>query len=549
MNDLQWMNFKDLPHSEGGFSKLYTDYTTDFRKVQQYFEVDFHQTQLYPKHAERMQAHIKHRAVVAEVLLEQNKFFGCSDKTLTNAQQLANDNTFAIVTGQQVGMLGGPLYTIYKTITAIKLAKNLGALYPNLTFVPVFWLEGEDHDFEEVSRIGLLNAEHHLTTVEYLVKGAKTNKNFGPVGEIELNSSLDQFFDEIQKALPNSEFKPRLLEMIKGAYTPQATFNKAFTAWMNTLFADDGLVFVSSNDKRLKQILSPIFLKEIQEYPRVSQLIIQRSAELEEQYHAQIKTKAMNLFLISKGGRYFIEPRENDFSLKGIRQFLTKEELIAIATETPEHLSPNVALRPICQDTILPTLAYIGGPSEIAYFAQLQPVYRYFNMTMPVIYPRASATIFEEKQQRVLEKYQLELPEFFGSGDKISRKVVEMISEVKIDEMFAEAFKRTDEMINEMRFGINYIDSTLMGPLESTQEKIEAVLSQLRIKVEEAQKRRHEVALRQIQKVINSVSPNGNFQERELNIINFMNKHGFDFMKWLQSELQIDQFKHQIIRL
>ena len=297
MDDLHWFNFSALPHSEGGFSKLFTDYVNEYHKVQQYFETDFHSIHNFPKHAERLKPQIRHRAALVEVLREQNAQFGASQKTNEHIDQLAEENTFAIVTGQQVGILSGPLYTIYKTITAIKLSQLLGATFPDYKFVPVFWLEGEDHDFEEVNHVGLLNAEHTPVKVEYHPAGRNPVKNMGPVGAIEFDGSLELFFDQIRKTLPNSEFKESVLALLTGIYAAGSTFNNSFARLLNTFFPEAGLVFVSSNDKRLKQLMAPIFLKEIQQYPRVSQLIIARSAELENRYHAQIKPKAMNLFL------------------------------------------------------------------------------------------------------------------------------------------------------------------------------------------------------------------------------------------------------------
>jgi len=549
MNTTNWINIGDLPRYEGGFTQLYRDYINDFQKVQRFFEIDFHDLESLKKYAHRLEQRFRHREILVEVLLQQNQQYGVGSVSLDNIRLLANEKTFAVVTGQQVGMFGGPLYTIYKTITTIKLANKLSSIYPEYKFVPIFWLEGEDHDYEEVNKVGLLNSDHTQTTVDYLVNGKQSAKNMGPVGEIIFDDSIDTFYSNLLKTLGSSEFRQSLIELLSSAYRPGVTFNHAFASLMNKYFDGEGLVFISANDKRFKQLLSPIFQKELSEYPRVSQSIIQQSAELEEDYHAQIKTKALNLFYFFKGGRYFIEPRENDFSLKGTRHFIPKEELLRIAVENPELLSPNVALRPICQDTILPTLVYVAGPSEIAYYAQLKKVYQYFELTMPMIYPRATVTLTEEKLERIMDKYQLDFVELFGDVEKINQKIIDLVSEIKIDEMFNEASRRIDDLTNEMKFGINYIDTTLMGALENTRMKIEQQVFLLKEKVAEAQKRKYDIALRQIAKVTNFIVPNKNFQERELSIVHFMNKHGLDFIRNLSAEIGIDQFKHQIIRL
>jgi len=272
-----------------------------------------------------------------------------------------------------------------------------------------------------MNRATVLNSEGVPTTVEYLIDGKPREKNLGAVGEIMFDASLKQFLEQISGILPKTEFTEPLLQMIAECYKEGSTFQAAFANLMNRLMPDQGLVFIQGNDRRLKLMMRPVFRKELEQFPSVSQLIIERSAELEDKYHAQIKPKAVNLFIFHKGGRYLIEPRETDFSLKGTRQFFTKEELFKMVEEKklPEVFSPNVALRPICQDTILPTLTYVGGPSEISYFAQLSKVYRAFNVTMPIIYPRSTGTIVEERVMKTMEKYQLQITDF--SMDRTTR--------------------------------------------------------------------------------------------------------------------------------
>jgi bacillithiol synthase len=543
MNTLE---FRNLP-SVGGFSDLFNDYISDFQKVQNFYELDFHSLDNFKLRCETVRQDFKHRDAVYNILLRQNQSFDCDQSTFVNINRLQEENTFAIVTGQQVGILGGPLYTLYKIFTMLKLTEQLNSKYSDMKFVPVFWLESEDHDFEEVNHAKILNNENQLNDITYQVKPKSEIR--GSVGEIAFDISVAAFIQEVSSSLPNSEFKDKIIELLAKAYCPGVTFEKAFVQWINLLLPDSGIIFISANDKDVKKLLSGVFQKEIEEYPRTSQLVIQKSAELEKNYHAQIKPRALNLFFFHKEGRYLIEPRENDFSLKGTRKFFTKDELILIAKDTPELLSPNVVLRPISQDTILPTVAYIAGPSETAYFAQLKPVYKNFGISMPIIYPRASATIVEDKVARILEKYELNLENIYEGYENTSERVMNFVSEVKIEELFTDSNKRVIDLLNEMKFGLGYIDQTLLGALENTQLKIEAAIQVLKEKAHAAQKHKHEVALKQVEKVFNNVYPNGNFQERELNIINYLNKYGLDFHKWLMSELQFEKFEHQIIEI
>jgi bacillithiol synthase len=531
------------------FSNLYSDYLNDYARVGEYFDADFHTPKNFHTKAKSVCEQFEHRAVLVEVLTEQNAVYGGNQRTQENIHLLSQPNTVAIVTGQQVGILTGPLYTIYKTLTAIKLCEKLRMLYPEYNYVPVFWLEGEDHDFAEINHIKVLNNENNPINIEYLIDGLPLEKNIGAVGEITIGKDIAPFFDQLQNILPKTEFKDSILELLRACYSEGTSFSVAFARVINRLFSDEGLVFISGHDRRLKQLLKNIFSKEINEYPKTSQLVIERSAELESRYTAQIKPKAVNLFYFHKGGRYLIEPREHDFSLKGTRQFFSKEELLRILEETPENFSPNVALRPICQDTILPTLAYIGGPSEIAYFAQLSIVYPYFNRSMPIIYPRATATLVEERQLKIMEKYQLSIIEFFDNPQNVSDKVVEIISEVKLEDLFAETVQRINDITNEMKFGLNYVDPTLLGALETTRSKIDSHFQVLKDKAMEAQKRRHETALRQVSKALNNLYPNGNLQEREFTITHFLNKYGLEFPQLLKDKLSVDSFEHQILQL
>jgi bacillithiol synthase len=540
------IEFSKLPHA-GGLSDLFNDYISDFQKVQNYYETDFHVIDNFVHRCETIKQSYNHRQAVYNILLRQNQDFECGEQTFENLNRFQEENTFAIVTGQQVGILGGPLYTLYKIFSLLQITDHLNKNNTDKFFIPIFWLESEDHDFEEVNHVKIVNNENQIKIINYPAPSKSDVR--GSVGEVTFDISIAAFIQEVSSSLPNSEYKTQIIDLISKAYIPGITFEKAFAQWINLLIPNSGIIFISPKDKSIKKLLSEVFQKEINDYPKTSQLVIQKSAELEESYHAQIKPRALNLFIFYKEGRYLIEPREHDFSLKGTRKFFAKDELLEIAANSPELLSPNVVLRPICQDKLLPTAAYIAGPSEIAYFAQLKPVYKHFGISMPIIYPRASATIVEDKVARVLDKYELGLESIFEGYDSITDRVVDFVSEVKIEDLFNDSAKRIIDILNEMKFGLGYIDQTLLGTLENTQAKIEGAFQVLKEKTHAAQKHKHEIAIKQVEKVLNNLFPDGNFQERELNIINYLNKYGLDFHKWLKGEIQIDKFEHQIIEI
>ncbi len=548
---MDWIDYRQLPAAAGGFSQIFFDYVYNFEEVRPFFPSNFRVNASYEQAITTVGARIFDRETLVRVLREQNSAFGSTTRTLEHIALLKKTTTFAVVTGQQVGLFGGPLYTIFKTITAIKLAERLKAKFPSYDFVPIFWLEGEDHDFLEMNNIVLLDADNRPVKIEYLHGDEVPEHNLGAIGELRFNGSLNATYEKLTSTLQQTDFTSQLLSVIKSAYAPGFTFNHGFAAWMNFLFADYGLVFLSSNHPELKRLLSPVFVKEISTFPKTSQLVIAQSAELEEHYHAQVKPKSLNLFMFHKGGRYLIQPREGekDFSLKGTRHFIQPNELLRIATETPELLSPNVILRPIAQDTLLPTVAYVAGPSEIAYHAQLKPVYEFFGIPQPVLYPRASASFVEERLLRATEKYGLDMLQFMEDPEKVATRVAEQISSIKIDDLFANATAGMRTALNELRYGLKEIDPTLIAALENVQGKIDQNMSVLKEKAFAAQRRRNETAVRQIERAASGLLPNGALQEREMSIIHYMNKYGLDLVKRIAGELDVAAFKHQLLTL
>jgi bacillithiol biosynthesis cysteine-adding enzyme BshC len=542
---MDWIDFRELPAASGGFTRLFLDYLQNAPALGEFFAGHFRDPRSYATVMENISRRQPDRSALVAVLEEQNA--GADAATIENIEALRSGSTFAVVTGQQVGLFGGPLYTILKSITTVKLAAALKEQHPGVDVVPVFWVEGEDHDFAEVHGANVLNTEGVVSRVEYLPEGGMPERNPGAVGEIAFEPTLETTYTALAQALQQTEFTPGVLAGLRNHYRPGATFASAFVGLLRELLAGSGLVFLYPNDPRIKRLLSPLFRKEVETFPHSSRLVITQSAALEHDYHAQIKAKSLNLFLFHKGGRYLIEPRESDFSLKGTRHFLPPEELRRIAVESPELLSTNVVLRPVAQDTVLPTVAYVGGPSEVAYHAQLGPVYEFFGVTRPVIHPRASVSFVEQRLQRAMEKYELHLPEFFGDVNRISARVLESIAEVKLDALFGGTQQQVHAAMEELKFGLREVDPTLLGTYENTVQKIDTSLTVLREKAVAAQKRRNEVAIRQIEKAVNGLLPNGGLQERELNVVYFLNKYGPGFLTRLLRELVITEVRHQII--
>lgn len=543
------IDFRDLPAGNGSFSPLFLDYLAHSSNLQSFYNGNFRSEADWRKVIQSVTGRQIDRSAIAQILTDQNKNFHCGVRTLANIDLLMNDNTLAVVTGQQVGLFTGPLYTIYKTLTTLKLVEKLNNQFPENAFIPVFWLEGEDHDYEEVNSVTLLNQANDVVRHVYSLPERTVEKNLGAVGQLAFDESIETLFQSIDQSLLRTEFSTKVTELFRTAYQKGMTFNRAFVHLMNVLLEDSGLIFLDPHDTGIKRLLAPLFQRELAETPKFCQLVVDQSAEIEKQYHAQVKPKSLNLFFFHHGGRYLLEPRPDGYSLKGTRQHLTKEHIQTAVTETPELFSPNVVLRPICQDWLLPTVSYVAGPSEVAYFAQLKTLYQEVNIPQPIIYPRASATIVEEKVEKVLTRFSLEPLEFFRDVEIVKEKVSAQISDVNLDELFGGTLTSLEETLDSMQIGFQKIDPTLLGALDNTKRKILGSVEGLREKAVAARLRQHEVSLRQLEKTANHIFPNGNFQERELNVLHFLNKYGMEFLRWLYGEISIETFKHQIIKL
>jgi bacillithiol biosynthesis cysteine-adding enzyme BshC len=434
-------------------------------------------------------------------------------------------------------------------LTTLKLTEQLSQQYPEYNFVPIFWLEGEDHDIEEVSSFSFLNTSNELQRLRYPSEEHTSRNNIGAVGSVQFDESIEMLFNDLRQSLLTTEYSPKVLELFETAYQKGMTFSRAFIHLFNVLLDDSGLIFFDPHNPYTKKILTPVFEQELNNISHTCQLVITQSELLEKHYHAQVKPRAVNLFLFHNGGRYAIEPHEQGFSLKGTRRILTKEEILELLKTDPNLFSPNVILRPICQDYLFPTLAYIGGPSEVAYFAQFKLLYEDFGIPEPIIYPRCSATVVEERIQKIINKYGLQSKDFFTDIDVLKGRITASLSDFKVEELFSNSLGTVSESLTSLKGGLESIDPTLVPAMENTLTRIQGAMNGLKEKTIAAQVRQHEISLRQLDKVAINLFPNSNLQEREMNVVYYLNKYGLEFLRWLRSELVLDKFMHQIINL
>jgi bacillithiol biosynthesis cysteine-adding enzyme BshC len=533
-----------------GFPNLYLDYLYEFENVSSFYKHNFRDTGSYPALFDSVSSRKSpHQADTAAIIEKQYAGSLASVQTRDNIAALKKPNTLAIVTGQQLGILGGPMYTIYKTFTAIKLAEELRVKYPKYNFVPVFWLEGEDHDFEEIRHVTLPDIAGGIKKISY-GQPDEIDEEKSPVSSIKITADIDAFMQSVGESLRKTEFTDQLLGEISRFYAAGKTFMQAFHDLLFYLFDRYGLVLFNPSDTEAKKILAPVFIREIEEFRAHTVALIERSAELENIYHAQVKVRPVNLFYNLNGKRFAVEPDdEGGFRLRKKRMKFSSGDLLREAKEYPEKFSPNVLLRPICQDTLFNTAFYIAGPAEVSYFAQVMPLYDFFSIPAPIIFPRASVTLLEKHLSESLKKFKLKLQNLFLDEADLHELIISHSMPLGITEMFTTTETEIIEAVNKLKTELTSVDKTTADASERYKVKMIAALGEYKSKAFEAEKRKQETVIRQAQKLLNAVYPEGKLQERSYNFLSYANRYGLSVLDTIYHELSVEQFDHQVIIL
>jgi bacillithiol biosynthesis cysteine-adding enzyme BshC len=537
------VRFSEIPKT----SRLFNDFLYDFDRVASFYQRSGRDLDSLAEHARRVALEHYEREAVAEVLTDQNQRAGATDETLANVERLRQPDAVAVITGQQASLFTGPLYTLYKALTAIKLAARLREQGVNA--VPMFWIASEDHDFAEVNHCRLVNREGQLAAITYTACPPKEGK---PVGHVRLCDEINANIDELLAALPESEFIPRLAADLREAYQPGAGFADAFGQLMMKFLGKFGVVMINPLDDRLKHIAGAIYERALQRTPEIASALVAQSRALESAgYHAQVYTslEAVPLFMMDDGRRTAMVRRDDGFYLKGSEKRFNIEELLDTVHRCPTCFSPNVTLRPVVQDFLLPTVAYIGGPAEIAYFAQLRPAYRLLDRVEPVVLPRASLTIIEKRYARALGKHGLQFTDLFEGLHEVMVKVVERGLDADTAAVFEETEKLFTEQLEKLRASLSAVDATLAEALKGGREKILYQIHNLRTRFVHNRAKRDEATRHQIERAFAVLYPNKTLQERELNSAYFLSRYGYELIDRLYAEVEVGLSHHKLVYL
>ena len=525
--------------------QLSADYACDFERVAGFFAGDPRDPAAWRDTIARVQRHPRQRDAIADIVSAQQRARTAPPEAVAAGGLLRDPRTVAIVTGQQAGLFGGPLFTLLKALTAINLAERTAAEY-QVPAVAVFWIDSEDHDWNEVKACTVLDAS--LGPVRIALDDPP-GAGEGPVAAVQLDSSITAAIDRLAAALPPTEFTPTLLESLRKAYAPGVGMAVAFGRWLESLLGSRGLVVFDASDPAAKPLASAVFAREIEQIGETSRLATETGVQLTRLgYHAQVTPHEGHAALFQLDGtRVGIKVEDGRLLLGDANA--TKDAILERVRTDPGAFSPNVLLRPVVQDTLFPTVCYVSGPSEIAYLGQLRNVYAAFGVPMPLFHQRASATILDSNAMRFLQRHELPLEALKAQDEAALNQLLKAQIPPAVDACLEDAARAITERLESLAEAVAELDQTLEGATRSALGRMQDDLKKLQGKIIQAAKRKDDTLRRQFVHAQAQSFPAGQPQEREIGLVYFVNKYGSVLIDRLSEELPLDHGSHWVVTI
>jgi len=496
------MRIQKIPFAETkSFSSFFLDYIQQKETLKKFYSLfptpgNF-ETQIKLKKESYPSTH---RNTLVSTLQAQYKNLSQKDAVKQNLILLSDSNTFTITTGHQLNIFTGPLYFIYKIVTVINSCKELKKKFPGYNFVPVYWMASEDHDYDEIKYFKLYGKKYTWETDQQGAVG-----RFNP-------KSIENLFKDI----------PGDISLFKHAYLKHNTLSEAVRYYVNELFGEEGLIAIDADDHNLKKLFQPVITEDLFNHTP-KKLVDDKDQQLDALgYHPQIFPREINFFFLDKNVRSRIEEKENRFYVVDTDLQFSKEEIKNLIKSEPEKFSPNVILRPLYQEVILPNLAYAGGPAEVVYWLQLKGVFDHFKIPFPMLMPRNFAAVFEKHVATKFEKTGMDYKQLFEEKDNLFKQWI--LKNTHHNLSLGRESAIIEEEFRVIRDRAGSIDSTLVKFIEAQAKRTSASLKKTEQKMLRAEKRVHNEKLGQLESVKDLLFPNGSPQERVDNFLNFYQK-------------------------
>jgi len=519
--DCRALAFSQLPHQP----KLFLAYLEKFESVKAFYAHP-PTIQAVTQASRKLEYPAERRREVAAILGKQNAELGAGTETQVNLERLAN-GAVAVVSGQQVGLFGGPAYAAYKALTAIQIAEELTR--DGLEAVPVFWMATEDHDLEEVRHTSWFDAGK---LIRYELPDG--NEAETPVGRIHVGAEGGRLAREAADLL-EKDGGEWLAQYLAESYKAEETYGSAFGKLFARLFAQQGLILMDPLDAGLHKVAAPLYQHALAERDVLNEKLLQRGKELERAgFDAQVKvtSKSTLLFRFENGARQVVTASNDNFHT-GEKSW-PREKLTHLTHTEPKNFSPNALFRPVVQDYLLPTVAFIGGAAELSYIAQSEVVYQHLLGRMPVMLPRAGFTLVDAKAGKLLRKYELSVEDVWAGSQDLRHKMEKQSVTGSLAKDFEKDQKEMGEMLEKLGKKIEALDPTLKGTVEKTKEGIEFHLDKLRRKAGAALNQKAGLLAAHEEHLESLLNPHKGLQERELCLLPFLARWGASALGELQ---------------
>jgi len=527
-----------------GYNKFYQDFVAESGSAQQFLHpvhnIDWRKytADIIPVTNEQIQA--------KRILKNQNSDL-YSDKSLKYLEYLDNPDSVIIITGQQLGLFGSPMYTIYKAITVLKLVEELNANNSDSkNYIPVFWLESEDHDFKEINHFGIWDKS--LNPVKMSYEGNDFNKK--SIRHYRFEDSISKLISDMMQKSIDSEFSEQILELISKSFAPHESWVAGSRSFLKSIFHESGLLFFEPGTEDVKQLSVSFFTDFIIRTEQVTEAFTSTTESLlKEGYDSQVPPISGKTYVHLEDEhlqRFHLYYSEHEYYSKDSNLRLSRDEIKDYLQLNAQKISTSVISRTLLQSWLLPVAAYVAGPAEIAYWSQLAGLFREFSIQMPVVYPRMSVTLIEPKIKRFIEKYDIDLT-------NIARKKHDFVktffseSNLTKENPFTEFQSSIKNEGKKIASFLNKIDPTLVNSSDKLVERIQSQIENLENKSLQALQRKEQTVTAHLEQIHRSVFPEGVPQERYASIVYFLNKFGPGFVEDLITKMDLKTFDHQVI--
>ncbi len=529
------------PSKQLGYSNIFLDFLANSESAREFYLADS------PKLvAENLDNVGYDRPKLIEILKAQNNEYNSSDKTFENIELLRDIRTVTVFSGQQAVFFGGPLLIAVKAVALVKQASEYSEILGR-PVVPVFWIAGDDHDFQEANHTTVLNRQSEEITILYDSPPDIEN----PTAEIKLDNSdeLSKAKSHLREALGETDFTPKLYQLIDSAYSNGETLVSSFGKLLAALMAETGLILFCPGDREVKQHAASFFKSIVEHQDELQELVSRTNSEIVSRgYHLQVEKPEDSTHLFcNENGRKPVLRNGQDFSIGG--KTLTEEELLSRIENEPEKFSPDVITRPVFQSFLFPVVAQIGGPAEIAYLAQVNRVFQLFNLPVPVHLSRPSVTFIEKRYEKLMNEYEITFEELAGDIETVINRVLAKTFPENLEKDFRKFRNNIEQQFEAFKSDSLEFDQSLKKFAEQTHGKIDFSLKNFEAKVFSSHKRKSQDIRDRIYRLWHAVFTGRGFQERTLNISYFISKYGFGFIDFMQEKIDISEKSHQLISL